>query len=125
VQDRRDADAFCGDDFITRIETLGRDPDPRLGTPDGTWRTFVAALQAGDLTAALAVMTDTAREQQRGRFEKQSAQVLRETGNGFVRFELKAPLGPYRVGVATRNDGQTVTVFFEQSWNGDWRIATI
>ncbi len=26
AQDRRDADAFCGDDFIGRIEALGRDP---------------------------------------------------------------------------------------------------
>lgn len=124
-RDRRDAATLCGDQFIAQLETLGRDADPRLATPEGTWRTFVAALQAGDRQAALAAMTDTGRDRQRRRFEEQSPGALRDTGNAFAGLEFKQALGPFRVAVATRRDGGAVTIFFERSWNGDWRIASI
>lgn len=124
-RDRREAAALCGDDFVAQLEALGRDADPRLATPRGTWQTFVAALQAGDLNGALATMNDTTRERQRRRFEEQSAQALRDTGNAFAGLEFKSPLGPFQVAVASRRGGGTVTVFFERSWNGDWRIASI
>lgn len=123
--DGQEAAAICGDDFIAHIAELGRDADPRMVTPEATWRAFVVALRAADRTSALDLMTETTREHQRRRFDGQPDQSLRATGEGFVRFELKDSLGPYRVAVATRRDGTTQTVFFDQSWNGDWRIAAL
>jgi hypothetical protein len=124
-RDRQEAAALCGDDFISHLETLGRDADPRLATPESTWRTFVAALRAGDRNAALAVMSDATRERQRRRFEEQSPEALRKVGNSFDGLEFKPSLGPFQVAVASRRDGEPATIFFERSWNGDWRIASI
>jgi hypothetical protein len=123
--EREQAEATCGDEFIRYLYELGRDADPRLATPESTWKTFVAALRAHDREAASALLTRAARHDQRRLFADLSDERLEATGNAFVRFELKEVTGPYHVGAATRRNGSRHTVYFERSWNGDWLIAAL
>jgi hypothetical protein len=123
--DRSQTATYCGDDFIEYLDRLGRDPDPRMSTPQRTWAAFVGAMQQADRKTALAFMTDTAREHQQRRFDAQSDATLQTAADSFVSLTLREPLGPYLAAAATRRDGTTVTVFFELSWNGDWRLASV
>lgn len=123
--DRREAALQCGDDFIEHLDRLGRDPDPRMQTPQRTWAAFLEALHRADRQTALTFMTDAAREPQRARLDAQSDATLRSTADGFASLTLREPLGPYLAAVATRRDGTTHTVLFELSWNGDWRLASV
>jgi hypothetical protein len=123
--DRRETATNCGDDFIEYLDRLGRDPDPRMSTPQRTWAAFVAGMRKADRETALAFMTDKAREDQRRRFDAQSDATLQAAADSFVSLTIREPLGPYLAAVATRRDATTLTVFFELSWNGDWRLASV
>ena len=76
TQDRRDAAGTCDAEFIAYVDSLGRNPDPRLATPEGAWRAFVAALRAGDRAEALSLMTGYARDRHREEFQRQTPQML-------------------------------------------------
>jgi len=108
--------------------TLGGADQPGKASfvsPERTWRTFLAAIENGDRTGAVACLTPGALETLDTDAESFPLEELRTMVGTFTRIENEGDLGPYWSIYGVRAKQRPKWIFFEQTETGDWKIAGI
>jgi len=106
--------------FPTRLERIA---PPSFVTPETTWRSFLSAIEGGDLDAARACFADAALERLDSDGAPATLEGLRATLRLFERIENGGDAGPFWVAYGVRQGQRRRWILFEQTESGDWRIA--
>jgi hypothetical protein len=111
--------------FPTSLVDSDQPAGPSFVSPEQTWRTFLAAIEIGDRTGAVACLTPQALEKLGPDAESLPLEELRKMVSGFTRIENEGDLGPYwsihGVGASQRPKW----ILFEETDAGEWKIAGI
>jgi hypothetical protein len=99
--------------------------DPSFASPGQTWRTFLAAIESGDRSAAVACLTPAALERLGPDAESFPLGELRETVRAFIRIEDEGDTGPFWSIYGVRATQRPKWIFFERTDDGKWKIASI
>jgi hypothetical protein len=98
---------------------------PSFASPETTWRTFVAAIEGGDRTAAGACLTPEALDRIGPDVESIPLEDLRSMLSMFTRIENGGDLGPFWSIYGIRSNRRPKWIFFEQTATGEWKISGI
>jgi len=104
---------------------VSRPTGPSFSSPETTWRTFIAAIEGGDRTVAGACLTPAALERIGPDAESIPLEDLRSMLSMFTRIENGGDLGPFWSIYGIRSNRRPKWIFFEQTANGEWKIAGI
>jgi hypothetical protein len=99
--------------------------DPRLGSPQQTWKTFLDALRSGDRALATRCLTSSALEENEPVLTSLSVEFLRQRADALPEIVFKGMAGPFRVATAKVRGQRPEWVFFEKNRKGEWRIAAL
>jgi len=103
--------------------TLGGErPAAGFSTPERTWRSFLAATEAGDPVAAAACFTPAALERLGPELPLDH---LRELVRSFTRIENEGSVGPYWSIYGVRAAARPKWILFEETRAGEWKIGGI
>jgi len=96
-------------------------PDPRFATPEKTWETYLAAMQAGQREVALDCLDDMGRRKNGELIAIESPDVLRQISAGFTPLKLMRDYdATMKVFSTTRNDIVASVVFVRVG--GEWKF---
>jgi tetratricopeptide (TPR) repeat protein len=100
-------------------------PDPRFSSPDKTWESFLAALNAGDAEAALACFASSKAAQFRPLFTGMSAQQMKDMAASFIAFVPMSDMGNMKEYGLTRivNGERRAGFAYFQDEAGEWKIG--
>jgi len=102
--------------------------DARYASPQRTWRTFAAAMRAGDRATARACFTPSALEDYGAAVDSLSPDELRamvdRLGGSEPRLEPSTELDPFRLMRTTVAAQRPKWILLERV-NGEWKIAAI
>ncbi|MGD0949952.1 MAG: hypothetical protein ABSA52_21310 [Candidatus Binatia bacterium] len=100
-------------------------PDPRFSSPDKTWESFLAALNAGDAAAALACFASNKAAQFRPLFTGMSAQQMKDMAASFIAFVPMSDMGNMKEYGLTRmvNGERRAGFAYFQDEAGEWKIG--
>ena len=103
----------------------GRPPDPRLATPEQTWKLFTGALRSADKEALAACFEPGARAKYLQTFQQLKPADLVALANSFTTFTLTAASSDeYQEALVKTSDGTGSLVLFVKS-NAGWRISQL
>ena len=116
--------------LMRRAETavLGRQAivvvaaDPRFGSPESTWKTFVEALRRNDLDDAWKCTTPGIRNKFEGDFRAMTPPQLKTMADSTVGFKRSAEFGEFVEAIVVRENGHAGSVTFVRQGK-EWRIA--
>lgn len=111
--------------FPTRLDPAGSIKSPSFVSPEQTWRSFLAAIEAGDRGAAAACLTPTALENLGSDLETFPVDEMRRMVGTFTRIESDGDLGPFWSIHGVREGERPKWLFFEETVGGEWKIAGI
>ena len=111
--------------FPTSLAGVPRPTSPSFASPELTWRTFVAAIEGGDRTAAGACLTPAALEKLGPDVESIPLEDLRTMLSLFTRNENGGDHDPFWSIYGVRANQRPKWIFFEQTASGEWKIAGI
>ncbi|MGC1817714.1 MAG: hypothetical protein WA900_08670, partial [Casimicrobiaceae bacterium] len=97
-------------------------PDPRLSSPESTWKTFLAALAAGRLDDAWNCTTPGMRSRFEPSFSTMSATQLRAMANSVIEFRRSLELEGVVEAAVVMSDGHGSAVQFVR-YGKEWRIS--
>jgi hypothetical protein len=100
-------------------------PDPRLGSPEGTWRTLRGALRSGDRALAASCLTSSALAEATLALDSLPAERLREIADALPEIDVRGDAGPFKVATAKSRAPRPRWIFFERTRRGDWKIAAM
>jgi len=100
-----------------------RPSDPRYASPEATWRTFAAAMRAGDRDGALGCLTATALDELRPPVASAPAAELRATVDAVGDVASAGAAGPFWSLRAARPGAPPRWIFLERLPTGDWKIS--
>lgn len=100
---------------------INTEPDPRLASPELTWKTFIDALGRGDLDAAWKCTTPGIRNKFAA-FQKMTPSQLKEMSASVTGFKRSAAFDEYVEAWITRSNGGAYSVTFRRQGK-EWRIA--
>lgn len=96
-------------------------PDPRMASPEQTWRLFIGSLKEGDVETALACLTPAMQNRFRPVFA-QPPEKLRAMAESFTGFALTTKTGErMQEAIATR--GQRAGMIYFVDVGGAWKIS--
>jgi len=107
------------------LPKANRSIDGRWQTPDTTLKTFVAAVAAGDRTAIVACLSDSALADWGPEPAELSLDALRKTVGSFTGYVAEGDLGPYWSIRALRTGMRPKWIFFERNGDGEWKIGAL
>lgn len=102
-----------------------RSTDPRFGSPERTWQTFVAAVRDGNRAAALACLTASALEEYGPGAEAIPLETFLATVNTITRVSARGEMGPFWTLRGERRNAPPKWVFLELTDQGTWKIAAL
>jgi hypothetical protein len=111
--------------FPTKLGGASQPAKPSFVSPERTWRTFLAAIEGGDRTGAVACLTPGALETLDTDAESFPLEQLRAMVGTFTRIENEGDLGPFWSIYGVRVKQRPKWIFFEQTETGEWKIAGI
>jgi len=97
----------------------------RDAAAEQVWRTFLAALNGGDRTAARSCLTSSALREWGPKIDTLPADTLKEAAGAWARYEFEGDLGPYYAVRTLRAGARPSWIFLERTTKGDWKIAAI
>jgi len=106
--------------FKERKITADTRPDPRMSTPENTWKLLIASLVRGDLETAMSCLTPGLQGRFRPGWSQMSADALRNTGESFTGFSMSADMGEMKEAVAVR--GNRAGMIYFVNVGGAWKI---
>jgi hypothetical protein len=96
-------------------------PDPRFATPEKTWETYLAAMQAGQRDVALDCLDDMGRRKTGELIASESPEFLRQISTGFTALKpMRDYDGTMKVFSTTRKDMAASLVFVRMG--GEWKF---
>ena len=112
---------LCSEFLAERLHA----PDPRLGDPEKTWKTFLEAMKHADRKLAVSCLTGNARKNYRDRIlEKYSDEQLKAMGGAFTHFRVTMDLGKVREATVGRDDGRAGVITFHLI-DKEWKISEL
>ena len=111
--------------FPTKLGGAAQPAKASFVSPERTWRTFLAAIESGNRTGAVACLTPEALETLDTDVESFPLEELRTMVGTFTRIEDEGDLGPFWSIYGVRVKQRPKWIFFEQTESGDWKIAGI
>jgi len=111
--------------FPTRLDPAGPVKGPSFASPEQTWRSFLAAIEAGDRGAAAACLTPTALENLGSDLESFPVDEMRRMVGTFTRIENDGDLGLFWSIHGVREGERPKWLFFEEITGGQWKISGI
>ena len=111
--------------FPTSLAGAPRPARSSFLSPEQTWRTFLAAIESGDRTAAAACLTPAALETLGPGPESFPLEEVRVLVGTFVRIENEGDLGPFWSIYGVRVKQRPKWILFEKTDTGEWKIAGI
>ncbi len=111
--------------FPTSLAGAAPPPSPSFVSPEHTWRTFLAAIESDDRTAAVACFTPAALDRLGADAETFPVRAMREMMGTFTRIENGGDLGFLWSIYGVRESQRPKWIFFEQTAAGEWKIAGI
>jgi len=111
--------------FPTSLAGSAPAAGPSFVSPEQTWRTFLAAIETGDRTGAIACLTPEAFEKLGPDAESLPLEELRQMVSSFTRIESEGDLGPYWSIYGVGASQRPKWILFEETDAGEWKIAGI
>jgi hypothetical protein len=99
--------------------------DPRLGSPQLTWKTFLGAMRSGDRALASACLTSSALTEHGPTLASLPLESLRLRADALPEIKLGGMAGPFRVATSRGSGDRPKWIFFEKNRKGEWRIAAL
>jgi len=116
---------FGKQSFPTRLDPATPIKGPSFVSPEQTWRSFLAAIEAGDRGAAAACLTPSALENLGSDLETFPVDEMRRMVGTFTRIESDGDLGLFWSIHGVREGERPKWLFFEEIAAGQWKIAGI
>jgi hypothetical protein len=107
--------------FKERKISLNTRPDPRMSSPEKTWKLLIASLKSGDLDTAFACMTPGLQARFRPAFTQSPPDELRAMAESFSGFSISANIGgDIQEAVVVR--GKQAGMIYFMKVGGAWKI---
>jgi hypothetical protein len=99
--------------------------DPRLASPEGTWKALIAALRAGDKIAAADCFIGSAKETYVSLIQRLTPAQMAEMADSFTGFQVmeNAAVGKYREAAVVRGNAAGIATFIKT--NRGWLITQL
>ena len=107
---------------LGRLVVVNAEADPRLTSPESTWKTFVDALRVADLGGAWKCTTPGIRNKFERNFRAMTPAQLKEMADSTVGFKRYAEFGEFVEAVVVRANGHAGAVTFVRQGK-EWRIS--